>query len=45
MEWLGDVLVWWGATEIPTKIAAWIMALAFAGIVVVAGAALVDKLA
>jgi hypothetical protein len=43
MEWLGDVLVWWGASKAPTKIAVWIMALAFAGILVVAGVVLVDE--
>lgn len=45
MDWLGDVLVWWGASKVPTKIAVWIMALAFAGILIVAAFVLVDKLA
>lgn len=43
MEWLGDVLVWWGASKVPTKIAAWIMAFAFAGILVVAGVVLMAQ--
>ena len=41
---LGDFVVWFAASKVPTKIAVWIMALAFAGILVAAAFVLVSKL-
>jgi hypothetical protein len=41
---LGDFVVWFTASKVPTKIAVWIMALAFAGILVAATFVLVSKL-